>query len=492
MSIKELANNCLTITNTEIEGHLVDVQIADGSITSITPLSERSNNKLLRADTFIDADGGALIPGLHDHHTHILAFVAARSSVQCGPKSAANVEQLQAKLLGKATALESTDWLRGVGYHESTAGLLDRFVLDRLIPNRPVRIQHRSGHAWFLNSAALLAVGLDPRSAPTNLPGGIELDATGSPTGVLYGVDDWLGMRVPRTPLDLASAGAELSSYGITGLTDATPTTSREDLTLLVSAQRNGDLPQAITVMGGVDLPPDHEDDVPRGPVKLVLADHGLPNLDALISAFQKCRKLLRPIAVHCVTRIAVVMALAAWDEVGTIPGDRIEHGAVIPLELIARIGELGLAVVTQPGFIADRGDNYLADVEAHDQPHLWRCGSLIEAGIAVAGSTDAPFGPADPWIAIATAIDRRTPDGHFLGAHERLSPGNALNLFLTAPNKPGGAPRRITVDSTANLCLLDVPLSKLLTNPSSAHVRSTIIQGRPITSRTSAQATKK
>jgi predicted amidohydrolase YtcJ len=479
MSVHTGESNRLTIANAEVEGQKVDVQIIDGLVTSIAPCAERSTQQFIRADTFIDACGGALIPGLHDHHTHILAFAAARSSVQCGPKAATNVDLLRATLSAASSTRQPGDWLRGVGYHESIAGPLDRFVLDALIPNRPVRIQHRSGHAWFLNTAALQAVGLDLLRAQSNLPEGIELDAEGLPSGVLYGVDDWLGARVPRTQLDLANAGAELASYGITGLTDATPTTSRDDLTLLRNAQRTGDLPQEIIVMGGVDLALEHEPEVRRGPIKLVLADHGLPDLDALIAAFRACRKLGRPIAIHCVTRIAVVMALAAWDEVGAVPGDRIEHGAVIPLELIARIAELDLAVVTQPGFIADRGDDYLADVDTHDQPHLWRCGSLIEAGIAVGGSTDAPFGPPDPWVAIGTAIDRQTPRKRTLGAREHLSPVAALNLFLTSPDKPGGAPRRIAIGTQANLCLLDLPLSKLLANPSSAHVRSTIMRGR-------------
>ncbi len=480
MSFNTGESDRLTVANAEVEGQLVDVQIVDGLVKSIAPRAERSPQQFVRADTFVDACGGALIPGLHDHHTHILAFAAARSSVQCGPKVAANVDQLRAKLAAASSTRKPGDWLRGVGYHESIAGPLDRFVLDSLLPNRPVRIQHRSGHAWFLNTAALQAVGLDLLRAQSNLPDGIELDAEGFPDGVFYGVDDWLGARVPRTPIDLAGAGAELASYGITGLTDATPTTTRDDLTLLRSAQRNGDLPQEIVVMGGIDLPPGHEPDVPRGPVKLVLADHGLPNLYALIAVFRECRKLGRPIAIHCVTRIAIVMALAAWDEVGAVPGDRIEHGAVIPFELVTRIAELGLTVVTQPGFIADRGDDYLADVDTHDQPHLWRCGSLVEAGIPVGGSTDAPFGPPDPWVAIASAIDRQTPSQRILGAHEHLSPDAALNLFLTAPDKPGGAPRRITIGSEATLCLLDLSLSKLLTHPSSAHVRTTIIRGRP------------
>jgi predicted amidohydrolase YtcJ len=465
----------LTITNAEVDGQLVDVEIADGFVAAVTPASARSTLRPAVADTTIDADGGALIPGLHDHHTHILAFAASRSSVQCGPQSAGDVGQLQNQLRQAASNRKSGEWLRGVGYHESTAGPLDRFVLDTLVVDRPVRLQHRSGHAWFFNTAALVALGVDPLSAQNNLPDGFQRDAHGLPTGVLFGADDWLGTRVPRIPLDLAGAGAELASYGITGLTDATPTTTQDDLTLLASAQSNGDLPQSIMIMGGIDLAPDYEPGLLRGPIKLVLADHGLPNLDELIASFRSCRQTGRPIAIHSVTRLSLVLALAAWEEVGAQPGDRIEHGAIIPLELIAKIAELGITVVTQPGFIADRGDDYLHDVDDHDQPHLWRCGSLLASGIGVGGSTDAPFGPADPWIAIRTAIDRQTPAGATLGSTERLSPREALNMFLTHPNDPGGLPRRVTPGSEADLCLFNVPLAETTSNPCSSNVRCTV-----------------
>lgn len=471
----------LRITNAEVDGQLVDVaiDIENGLIASVTPIVDRSTLHTAVATTTLDADGGALLPGLHDHHTHILAFAAARSSVQCGTKTVGDFGALKAQLHQASSARKPGDWLRGVGYHESTAGPLDRFVLDALLADRPVRVQHRSGHAWFLNTAALLAVGIDPLSAQNNLPEGFQRDTDGLPTGVLFGVDDWLGARVPRSPLDLAGAGAELSGYGITGLTDATPTTSKVDLVLLARAQSNGDLPQSIMVMGGPDLDPDCEPGLARGPIKLVLADHGLPNLDELITSFRSCHRVGRPIAIHCVTRIALVMALAAWEEVGAQFGDRIEHGAVIPVELMATIAELGLTVVTQPGFIADRGDDYLHDVDEHDQPHLWRCGSLLEAGIAVGGSTDAPFGPADPWVAIAAAIDRRTPSRATLGHQERVAPMEALNLFLTSPLSPGGKPRRLAAKQAANLCLLDTPLPGALDNPTSTSVRFTVSSGK-------------
>ncbi len=52
--------------------------------------------------------------------------------------------------------------------------------------------------------------------------------------------------------------------------------------------------------------------------------------------------------------------------------------------------------MVTQPGFIAVRGDDYYRDVDPDDLAHLYPFASLVAAGIRVHASSDAPFGP---WI---------------------------------------------------------------------------------------------
>jgi predicted amidohydrolase YtcJ len=184
---------------------------------------------------------------------------------------------------------------------------------------------------------------------------------------------------------------------------------------------------------------------------------------------------------VHCVTRTALVLALTAFDVAGAIAGDRIEHGSVVPPDLRRLVAALGLVVVTQPNFVAERGDRYLVEVDADDQPHLYPCRSLIEAGIGVGGSTDAPFGDPDPWHAITAAIDRRTMGGEPLGLREAVSPERALALFLTPPDDPGGRPRRIRPGEPADLCLLDASLSRVLEEPSSEHVVLTVHGGIPV-----------
>ena len=56
-------------------------------------------------------------------------------------------------------------WVRAVGYHEAVAGPLDRAALDEVSPPVPVRVQHRSGVLWTLNSAGLAR--MDFPSIPT-------------------------------------------------------------------------------------------------------------------------------------------------------------------------------------------------------------------------------------------------------------------------------------------------------------------------------------
>jgi len=69
---------------------------------------------------------------------------------------------VQTAVLADAGAGED-GWIRAVGYHDSVAGELDRDALDALNavdPATPLRIQHRSGVLWILNSAGLARVGL--------------------------------------------------------------------------------------------------------------------------------------------------------------------------------------------------------------------------------------------------------------------------------------------------------------------------------------------
>jgi predicted amidohydrolase YtcJ len=462
----------LVLREVVVDGRLVDVRASGGVITEIDRrLAARPG------DDEVDGRRGALIPGLHDHHIHLVALAAAERSPFVGPPVVNDPHQFSAVLHQADGALGAGEWLRAIGYHETVAGPLDRWRLDSLVRDRPVRIQYRAGGAWVLNSLGLEHVGVDDTADRT----GIERDQSGHPTGRLLGLDRWLRSRLPPHPApDLAAVGRRLAGYGVTGVTDATPAGSLDDFAPLAAAMEAGDLPQRVMVTGAPSLA---AAEVPsplvRGPVKLVIEEYALPPLDTVVRWMRAARDAGRAVAVHCTTRACLALALDAWREVGAQPGDRVEHGSVVPPDLRAVVASLGLTVVTQPGFVHERGDRYLASVDPADVPHLYPCRALIEAGIPVGGSTDAPYGHPDPWRDVATAIERRTSSGAPLGLREAVSPERALALFLTPPETPGGTPRRVEVGAAADLCLLDAPLSSVLEAPSAAHVALTVIGGQ-------------
>jgi predicted amidohydrolase YtcJ len=160
------------------------------------------------------------------------------------------------------------------------------------------------------------------------------------------------------------------------------------------------------------------------------------------------------------VTREALVLLVAALRETGTLEGDRVEHAGVVPGEMVGDLDLLRVRVVTQPGFLADRGDDFLRGLPAAEHADLYRCGSLARAGVRVALSSDAPYGPADPWAVMAAAVWRRTASGAIAGPGERIGFGAALGGYLGAPDDPGGAPRRVHVGAPADLVVLRAALA--------------------------------
>lgn len=408
----------------------------------------------------MDGRGGALIPGLHDHHLHLQALAAELRSVRCGPDVVRNVEQL-------AQALRSgqgSGWVRGTGYYEDAAGPLDRDRLDTLVLDRPVRVQHRTGAQWFLNSLALSDSGLEHHVDPA-----VERDAHGRATGRLLRGDHLLRDRVPRVDTDLADAGSLLASYGVTGVTDATPGLTVTDVASLRA------VPQRLLALGaplGRSVPE-------AGPWKVIVDEWEYPALADLVETVEQARADGRGVALHCTSRAEVVLAVTALQVAdGQAHRDRLEHAGVLPHELDAVLARLGVTVVTQPGFVPGRGDAWLRDTAVDDVPLLYRCGSLLEAGVRVGFGSDAPFGPADPWQAVAAAKDRRTATGSVLGEAERVTAGVALGLLLGELRSPGGPPRRVSAGGPADLCLLDAALEDVLAAPGAERVRATVVAG--------------
>jgi predicted amidohydrolase YtcJ len=432
---------------------MVDLALVRGRIAAI-------GRDLAASGEEFDCAGHTLLPGLHDHHLHILALAARRWSVDL---SALRDPAAVAEALARAPPGPG-GWLRATGYDErALPDLPDTALLDRWSPARPLRLQDRTGALWVLNSAALA------RLAHAELPPGAERDAAGQPTGRFWREDAWLSATLPRHAPDLTALGAEFAALGLTALTDAGASNGPAEAATLAAAHLSGQLPQRLTLMGSEALPPGPG--YTRGPLKLLIDERDPPSSEALAARIATARAQHRAVAAHCVTELELALYLAALELAGGArPGDRIEHGGMIPAEAVPVIAKAGLTVVTNPAFLHDRGDRYAATIPAERQPDLYRVASLIAAGIPLLAGSDAPYASPDPWLSMRSARDRLSAGGQALAPAERIGARAALALHAAGPIEPG---------APAELVLCTGTFADVLADLSAERVRATIIGGR-------------
>jgi predicted amidohydrolase YtcJ len=398
----------------------------------------------------MDAGGAILDAGLHDHHLHLLATAAKLASVDLS--EAVTPEIIAARL----RAAPGEGWVRAIGFDERVGGWPDAAALDLWVAQRPMRIQDRTGAWWLLNKAGVARLGHGP------WPDCVERDAAGQPTGRIRRGDAWLRARIGSTPPDLTPLGQQLLRWGVTAVTDATAHNGAAEAALLA-----GQLPQRLTLMGSEALP--DSAGYRRGPLKLLIDEDDPPPIDAISARIAAARGQGRAVAAHCVTLGELLLVLGALEAAGGARlGDRIEHGGIIPASLIADLAAAQLTVVSNPGFIHDRGDRYRREVPEVDHPDLYRLASLHRGGVRLLGGSDAPYGDLNPWVAVRAASDRRTRGGAVIGAAEALSRAKALALYRAQP---------LAVGAPADLILFDWPEDA----GALAEVRMTMVGGETL-----------
>ena len=445
------------------------VAIADGIITAVGPGAE-----LLRLSTtdtnVIDCAGRAVIPGIVDDHCHLFATAARRRQADCRPSATPDIPAVIATL--RSSASEGNGWLRGYGYDDSPVGLgrhLTRHDLDAASTQRPIRVDHRSGHACVLNSAALAAAGV---SRDTAEPPGCSIvrDGNGDPTGLLLDMAGWLRERISEPsdaknaayPADLKELGRQLLSYGITAVTDAGPDNDAQRWQDFACVVRDGLLPQRVTMMAGAnhlaelqavglsygDSTCDGRLTLGHAKIMLTASSGRLtPNPAELADIIAHAHGMGFPVAIHAVERDAIVAsALALSDHPMPIGRDRIEHCAECPPDVAELVVQSRARVVLNTGFLHYDGERYRRTVSADLLPHLYPAGALAASAIPVELASDAPVVEPNPWAAMAAAITRRTAEGNPLGGAPVPSVATALRMHTTGNRISPGCPADLAV----------------------------------------------
>jgi predicted amidohydrolase YtcJ len=405
----------------------------------------------------IDCKGRTVLPGFIDAHLHFWGLAEDFEMLHLGPRNnIRSIPDIQGKIKKASENLPAGDWIRGRGYQEfylAEKRHPTRWDLDRAAPSHPVKLTHRSGHAHVLNSLALRFVGISKETGDP--PGGL-IDRhieTGEPTGLLYGMGDYLAERIPPIPEDRMEKGirladTELSSLGITSVHD---TSSRNDLSRWNMLQRwmeEGLYKTRINMALGLKGFQEYQrsDFSTRGDgsrlnlkgVKIILHEitgdlH--PGREELNERVLRIHDSGTQVILHAVEKRAIEAACDAIDfalqrSPRPDPRHRIEHCSVCPPSLARRIASLGIVVVTQPSFIYYNGERYLRTVPESERDHLYPIATLMRSDVRVAGSSDCPVVPANPLIGIFSASSRRAENGEFVSPGEKISPSEAIRMF--------------------------------------------------------------
>jgi predicted amidohydrolase YtcJ len=116
----------------------------------------------------------------------------------------------------------------------------------------------------------------------------------------------------------------------------------------------------------------------------------------------------------------------------------RIEHFFFPGPDAIGRAAEAGIATAVQPAIVEWVGDRLLA-MGMIGRWLFTPIRSMLDAGLTVAGSSDAPVVDFDPLRGIRTAVRRRAASGEPLEDGQRVTIGEALEMYTVHGARSGG-----------------------------------------------------
>lgn len=506
-----LIRNAAVLTMDPTHPHAAAVGVHNGVITFVGETADADS--LTGPNTrIVEAHGATLTPGLIDPHIHLLGEAARRVSVDCSPDAVSSIADIRNAIADRAQTLPPGSWIRVAGYDEFSLAEQrhpTRHDLDAAAPHHPVKLVHRSGHIWVLNTLALEHAGI---RIDTEEPPGATIDRdlpSGEPSGLLMEMDAWIQARTPPpSPTEIESGlsqvSATLLAHGVTFVQDASETngldawndmgqykqreTLRIQTSMMVGAAHLNVLRAAGLGFG------DERDGLHVGPVKIVLTEssaslHPAQNelnqivANAHVAGFQ--------VAIHAVTAPAVESAVTALERVGDIASrqglrHRIEHASICPPNLLRRIHDAGIGIVTQPAFLYHSGNRFLQTVNPQDVPWLYRTTAIHRAGIPIAASSDAPVSPLDPRPSLYSAVTRRSRTGNVVGEPDGLEIEHALELHTRhAAHLTHQEAQRstISIGKRADLALWDRNLLDLVAPEDllEARILHTFLSGRSV-----------
>ncbi len=439
----------------------------DGRILAAGRFTDLAQPGVRRADL----GGRTLIPGFNDAHVHVTWLgLLLTQQVDARIHVAPDIPAIVAAYAARAQREPAGRWISGNGYNEALlpeGRHLSRHDLDRASAAHPMIIIRTCGHIAVANSKALELAGITADTADP--PGGVIVrDDRGEPTGVLQETAmNLVSKLIPDVTEDemahaIRTALGHQLSLGITSATDPDPTPfqvsvyrqmdARDELIVrlnLLPGRRYGD-----QIM---PLPEKYVSDKLRIDSVKFFADGGMTSATAAISIPYR-ETGTKGVLIYETEELADLMweAHSNGYRIGThANGDvaleqviriyelinerqprpnlrhRIEHLALPTPEHLRRCASLGVMVATQTVFLPAMGATYRRYMPEVFFPRAYGVRDMLDAGLTVALSTDAPVVPDDnPLIGLKAAVDRLDHQGSPLGIGQAITAEEALYAY--------------------------------------------------------------
>ncbi len=433
--------------------------------------SDAAIGALIGPETFqIDLRGRTVTPGFVDSHLHLQVVpMYGTYYVPLMPPAVISLATLQAELAKYAAGLEPDAWVIAAFLTAGADGIPDRWDLDAACADKPVFLLQQAGHMGTVNSRALEIAGIS--ASTPNPPGGIiERGAGGEPTGVLYNhrALDLVRRHMPQYSDEDIRAGIPqalslFASFGVTTFHDNN-VRGTDSLADYQQVAREGNLSLRATLYFTCEYPadvgtalnslPQYEDAFCRTAGAKFLIDGQMPTAfchephngiswqtttwdpAAFKSAVRALHAAGHQISVHCVGDAATDLTLEAYEEAMNAypranPRHRLEHCIVTKRESTQRMKDLGVVVSTQPAFLRVSGDVWRSILGEERMDRILMVREWMDAGVAVALSSDAPTIPwYSPQVSMAAALDRKTYSGNIIGDDQALTIHEALRAY--------------------------------------------------------------
>jgi predicted amidohydrolase YtcJ len=424
------------------------------------------NTEVLRAN------GGLVLPGLVDGHTHFIDGGFQLASVDL--RNAATPQEFVRRIKEYAGHLKPGEWIVGGDWdHTLWAGapLPHHEWIDSVTPNNPVFINRLDGHEALANAAAMRAAKVT-RDSKVPFGGEMLRDTRGEPTGIFKdNALNMIGAAIPDpSPEQEDSAAARALAYAASlGVTaTANMSASWANLAAYKRMERAGRMTARVFLYLPIEDWHAVAESVAHGagddwvriggvkgymdgsagsrtayffePFSDSAGYSGLmhqpePDMRAWVGSADSAGL---QIAVHAIGDRANAIILAIYDSVAHAHGARdrrfrVEHAQHLRPQEIPLFGQRRVVPSMQPYHAIDDGRWVEKRIGPERIKTTYAFRRLLDTDAPLAFGSDWTVAPLDPMLGVYAAVTRRTLDGKNPNGwvpDQKITVGEALRAY--------------------------------------------------------------